>query len=39
VRFSEALERAREEAIRRGTRGREEGKKPEALSLRKDAEE
>jgi nicotinate phosphoribosyltransferase len=38
-RFSEALERAREEAIRRGTRGREEGKKPEALSLRKDAEE
>lgn len=40
VRFSEALERTREEAIRRGARGREGGKRPEALSSRrKDAQE
>lgn len=40
VRFSETLERAREEAIRRGARGREGGKRPEALSSRrKDAQE
>jgi hypothetical protein len=40
VRFSETLERTREEAIRRGARGREGGKRPEALSSRrKDAQE